>query len=452
MQTQLEDLLNQVSKSPVIDAGDLVSASQLILNAVLTGLKLDRCGIWLFSEGMAGISCFHLMDTLTQATAENLVLYRKDFPQYFAALDDERVIAADDAREHQATAEFKEVYLDVLGITSMLDTPIRHSGKTVGIICSEHRGEKRTWSGDEIVFAGVLSDLFGRAISAREKLDYELQLKDTNLHLEALVEKRTAHLQSTIEQLTALQSQLVESEKMASLGNLVAGVAHEVNTPLGVALTATTHVKDSLGQLDRQFQNQTITRENLSNFIELSKDALDMAYENLNRAAILIANFKRTSADQNHFEYETIEIKDYCKRVVSTLGSITKKKNVHVTIEGNEIQKETYPGALGQIITNLITNSCNHAFECGFENNAKIYLSIVDAENGKVKIEFSDNGQGINAKHLKKIFEPFYTTKRSTGGTGLGLSIVHTMVTQNLKGSIDVRSEANKGTCFTIVF
>lgn len=452
MQTQLEDLLNQVSKSPLIDAGDLVSASELILQAVLSGLKLDRCGIWLFADDNAGIRCFHLIDTLTKATAENLVLYRKDFPQYFTALDAERVIAAHDAREDSATVEFKEVYLDVLGITSMLDTPIRHSGKTVGIICSEHRGLARTWSGDEIVFAGVLSDLFGRAISAREKLDYEKQLKESNQQLEELVQKRTAHLEATIEKMQSLQSQLVESEKMASLGNLVAGVAHEVNTPLGVALTATTHVKDSLSKLDKQFQTQSMTRENLSNFIELSHDALEMAYANLNRAAILISNFKRTSADQNHFEYETIEIKDYCNRVVSTLGSITKKKNVHVTIEGNEIKKETYPGALGQIITNLISNSCLHAFECGFEKNAKIHLCIAEAENGKVKIEFSDNGQGIDAKHLKKIFEPFYTTKRSTGGTGLGLSIVHTMVTQNLKGSIDVQSEASNGTRFTIVF
>lgn len=176
MKKVLETLLNDVSKSPVIDDGDLKAASHLILQSVMTGLGVDRCGIWLYQEDLAGITCFFLIDAFTQSTEESLVLNRSDLPMYFAALEEDRNIVAHDARIAPEASEFKDSYLDVLGITSMLDTPIRHSGKTVGIICTEHRGEPRHWQDDEIVFSGILSDLFGRAISAREKLDVEQQL------------------------------------------------------------------------------------------------------------------------------------------------------------------------------------------------------------------------------------------------------------------------------------
>lgn len=454
MNQHFEALLNTVSKSELIDNGDLAAASQLILSSVMQGLEVKRSGIWLYQEALAGIGCFYLVDDELGITEENLVLYRKDLPNYFAALDEDRIIAANDARTAIETSEFTASYLDVLGITSMLDTPIRHSGKTVGIICSEHRGPARTWTEDEMVFAGVLSDLFGRAISAREKLDYEKQLIETNQNLESLVAQRTEHLEKTIEQMQALQQQLIHSEKLASLGNMVAGVAHEVNTPLGIALTATSHLKDGIWKLEKQYQDQNMTREALVSFLSNARDAIELSESNLYRAATLVANFKRTSADQHHFEHEDIQLKSYVEQVLSTLIPITKKKGVRLTVEGDDIRKYTQPGAIAQIITNLVSNSCHHGFD-EQSQQPKIHIHISNAEDEKVEMRFKDNGCGIDESMLAKIFDPFFTTKRSQGGTGLGLSIVHTLATQNLKGNIEVNSAhqcEDSGTEFKIIF
>lgn len=450
MNSHLEGLLNQVSKSEVIDKGDLKAAANLVLAAVMDGLHVHRSGIWLFQEALSGISCYLLIDKHTNSTVEDLVLYRQDFPRYFAALDEERTIAADDARMAEETSEFTETYLDVLGITSMLDTPIRHGGKTVGIICSEHRGDCRHWKGEEKVFAGVLSDLFGRAISAREKLDYEELLIETNQNLEAQVAKRTQHLEETIAQMTSLQSQLIESEKLASLGNMVAGIAHEVNTPLGIALTSVSHLKDSFYKLNKKFTNDELKKDDLVKFIASSDDALKLAEQNLYRSATLINNFKKTSADQNHFEFEDIDLKTYINQVLTTLVPITKKKKVIVSVEGDDVKKLTLPGAIAQIITNLVNNSCNHGF-LNLTDQPRINIEIHDLDD-KVSLLFKDNGCGMNDEQKQKAFEPFYTTKRGQGGTGLGLSIVYTLATQNLKGQIKLLTDIEQGAGFELIF
>ncbi len=451
MKKVLETLLNDVSKSPVIDDGDLKAASHLILQSVMTGLGVDRCGIWLYQEDLAGITCFFLIDAFTQSTEESLVLNRSDLPMYFAALEEDRNIVAHDARIAPETSEFKDSYLDVLGITSMLDTPIRHSGKTVGIICTEHRGEPRHWQDDEIVFSGILSDLFGRAISAREKLDVEQQLIQANQNLEVLVTKRTKHLEHTIEQMKQLQQQLIESEKMASLANIVSGVAHEVNTPLGIALTATSHIKDEVAKLAKCFDDNAITREKFKKFIQDSTSALTLSEDNLYRAATLVKNFKRTSADQNHFEEEEIDLHEYVTQVLSTLVPLTKKISADVHLDDCKIIKKTLPGALAQIITNLVANSCTHAFRKD-TSHPSIYINMKKQDEDKVVLTYRDNGQGMAEDEVKKAFDPFYTTNRSEGGTGLGLSIVHTLATQNLGGSINIKSGLDAGTEFKITF
>lgn len=451
MKQALESLLNEVSKSPVVDNGDLKAASRLILESVMAGLNVKRCGIWLYQDDLSGISCFFLIDDHLHTIDESLVLLRKDYPSYFAALDEARTIAVDDACTAVETSEFAQGYLDVLGITSMLDTPIRHSGKTVGVICSEHRGVKRQWQEDEMVFAGVLSDLFGRAISAREKLDIEKELIETNHNLEALVAKRTEYLLQSMGKMQELQKQLLESEKLASLGNMVAGIAHEVNTPLGIALTSISFIKDSHLKIANKFSSNTMTRDCLNTFLSSTKNAIELSEENLYRAATLISNFKKTSADQNHFEHESVNIKTYIEKVLSTVIPITKKKSVQIYTLGDDVEKYTQPGAIAQVIINLVSNSCEHGFEkvC---DDPTIKIAVKSVAEDKTEIIYRDNGCGIKPEDLKKVFEPFYTTKRAQGGTGLGLSISHTLVTQTLNGTISVDSNEGGGTEFRLVF
>ena len=453
MQKRLETLLNDVSKSKLVDMGDLNQASSLILDSVLKGLEVNRAGIWLFDEGLSGIRCFLLKDATMEVPSEELVLHRQDYPNYFAALDEDRVIAANDAPTASETKEFAKGYLDVLGITSMLDTPIRHSGSTVGIICSEHRGEPRCWSDDEVVFAGVLSDLFGRAISARERLDYQQQLEETNQNLESMVEARTMHLHQTIDEMKALQSKLVESEKMAALGNMVSGVAHEVNTPLGIALTSNSHLISGLKKLSDDFNANTMTKSDFTKFIEDAFSSADLTEVNLNKAATLIANFKRTSADQNHFEKDTIFLSDYVQRVLSTLVPMTKKLKVDIQVTGADIEVTTFPGAIAQVLTNLVSNSCIHGFANGLEGrHPTIKIDITNVTDRQLDVSYEDNGHGMDENTVNKMFDPFFTTRRSEGGTGLGMSIVHTLLTTKLKGEIEVESGLNKGTKFLMSF
>ncbi|MBW8191786.1 GAF domain-containing sensor histidine kinase [Neiella marina] len=453
MRDELETILLQVSKSPDIDEGSLDNASRLIVDSVCEGLQITRAGIWLLQDESAHISCALLIDKGNNLDHESLKLSRVDFPEYFAALDTERSIAAHDAKTDPATFEFADVYLGPLGISSMLDVPIRHRGRMIGIICCEHQGEQRTWQPDELVFASSLADLYGRAVSAKERADYQQLLLDANQNLEQKVKERTHELQSTLETLRGAQDKLVEAEKMAALGNLVAGVAHEVNTPLGIALTSVSHCWEELLIIKKAYDQQELTEQALIDFLSVSKDGLRMAEDNLVRAAQLIQDFKRTAADQTSNEREEIDLGSYVGQVINPLKPMLRKQQIHLDVElpiGTII--ETYPGIIAQLVTNLISNVQRHAFPKTYTTARNELVVSCGQHEQECFVAVADNGIGIAPDLHKKVFEPFYTTARDAGGTGLGLPIFYNLVTQKLQGRIELSSEPDHGTTFTIWF
>lgn len=444
MKESLELILLRVSQSADIDKGDLGPALRLIINSVCEGLQITRAGIWLYDAEQTLVECALLIDKSNNLEHESLVLTRKDFPHYFEALDSERTIAAHDAITDVATFEFADVYLKPLGISSMLDVPIRHRGKMVGIICCEHQGEPRTWEDDEVVFAASLADLYGRAISANERAVYEAKLIQANQTLEQNVKDRTAALE-------AAQEKLIESEKMAALGNLVAGIAHEVNTPLGIALTSVSNCKEELKAIFRDFEQGELTEQGFKDFEEVCSEGLTLAENSLMRAANLVQDFKRTSADQTSLEIEKIALDEYIPRVCNPLKPMLRKEQVELSIDVTpDLVITTCPGVIAQILTNLISNAQRHAFGPSVNNGGnKIAVSCSKKDNDIV-ISVRDNGKGIAEEFHRKVFEPFYTTARDKGGTGLGLHILYNLVRQKFNGDISLLSTPGDGTTVTV--
>ena len=444
MKETLELILLRVSQNADIDKGELDVASRLIINSVCEGLQITRAGIWLYDDMQTLVQCTLLIDKGNDLDHESLVLTRKDFPHYFEALDSERTIAAHDALTDVATFEFAEVYLTPLGISSMLDVPIRHRGKMIGIICCEHQGNAREWHADEVVFAASLADLYGRAVSANERADYEQQLIEANQTLEQKIVDRTAELE-------AAQEKLVESEKMAALGNLVAGIAHEVNTPLGIALTSVSNCKEELKDIFREFEHGELTEEGFKDFEAICSEGLNLAETSLMRAANLVQDFKRTSADQTTLEIEEIALDEYIPRVCNPLKPMLRKEQIELSIDVTpDLVITTCPGIIAQLLTNLISNAQRHAFGPSV-NNETNRVNVSCSKNAKgIVISVQDNGKGIPEALHKKVFEPFYTTARDKGGTGLGLNILYNLVRQKFSGEIDLTSTPGEGTKVTV--
>lgn len=255
-------------------------------------------------------------------------------------------------------------------------------------------------------------------------------------------------LRVAYEELRQTQDHLIESEKMAALGNIVAGVAHEINTPLGVSITANSIFLDSLPKMMLRLESGGITRSELVDFLSQSNEAAEVLRVNLDRAAKLVNTFKRTAANQHSDHLEKFALKPYIDEVISSLMPAFKNHDIQVTVEGSEsLFIRSYPGILWQVFSNLIMNSLHHAFEPSETGN--VHIEIEQEVNG-VKIIYRDTGKGIPPDNLPKIFDPFFTTRRHAGSTGLGLNIIYNLVCQELKGQLSCDSELGKGVQFSI--
>ncbi|MGA1933641.1 ATP-binding protein [Arcobacter sp. YIC-464] len=253
---------------------------------------------------------------------------------------------------------------------------------------------------------------------------------------------------NTNEQLDETKRLLVEADKMANLGNLVAGATHEISSPLGVGITSISHLMDISNKLKNDYENDVMTQEHFESFLNSCIDLSKMTYLNLEKASDLIKSFKTIAVDQALDDKKEFDLEKYLKEVVFSLNYVLKKLKVQVTINCLEqIKLNSYAGVFSQIFTNLINNSVKHGFDNLDSGNITITLK---KENDGVTIIYNDNGKGIPKDKLPIIFDKFYTTKKGQGGTGLGLSIIKELVENRLNGSIKCESVENSGTTFTI--
>ena len=436
MRTKLQHILNRISRNPDIDKGDLSSANTLILQGITEGLAVDRASVWHLSDDHQLIHCLYLLDG-TVLSEPDISLKRSDFPGYFQALDQQRNIVAADAHTHPHTQEFSQVYLSPLRICSMLDTPIRHHGLMVGIICIEHRQPKQ-WHTDEIVFAGFLADIYGRALSASERMRYQSELEQLNSGLEQIISQRTQELTQSLEQLQQTQHRLIEMEKMASLGRLVAGMAHEINTPLGVAVTATSHAEATLQQLEQLFQAGQLTRQHFSQHGAAIKNSIAMVNTNLQRAVDLVNSFKQTAAQGNDQQPEWLKLEQFIAKVVSSVESLLKQHQVTVQLAiPADLTVQSFASPLATVLSRLIENACQHAFNGQSDRQIQIRAS---QSAYSWQLEVADNGRGMSQDELARAFEPFFTSRRSQGAKGLGLTLVFNLVTHLLQGELTLQN------------
>jgi len=283
--------------------------------------------------------------------------------------------------------------------------------------------------------------------------DMGQQLQKNQKELELQVEQRTRQLSltndelsSTLKNLQLTQQQLVETEKMASLGGLVAGVAHEINTPIGVGVTASTHLNALNKELQYKLETNNLKKSDLANYIRDSQEAGYIILTNLNRAAQLIKSFKQIAVDQTYDNHRIIDVHSYIDDCLLSLKPLLKIAQHQVDIHClNNIKINCNPGEFSQVITNLFINSIKHAYDPG--QSGHIQLKFEQKAN-TAYFHYSDDGKGIKKEHINKIFEPFFTTSRNEGGSGLGLSTVYNIITHNMSGSIHCISEAGQGTHF----
>ncbi len=286
----------------------------------------------------------------------------------------------------------------------------------------------------------------------------EQQHRELNSSLEEMVNQRTLALKdanheliNTLEKLHQYQRQIIENEKMASLGDMVAGVAHEVNTPIGLGVTASTMILDRLAQVQKDFDTKTLKASSLDRFLSESQENLNIIYRNLNRAAELISSFKQVAVDQGSESVRTFCVSQLINEILLSLKPRLKKHRHNINVKCDPtLIVETKAGPINQILINLIINSVVHGFEDVDSGTIDIEADLISVQT--LKIVYRDNGQGIPAEIRKRIFDPFVTTKRGQGGSGLGMHLVYNLVTQALNGSISVSSEEGHGVEFIIVF
>ena len=263
--------------------------------------------------------------------------------------------------------------------------------------------------------------------------------------------RRRAEAERALQQLRDAQDSLIQAEKLASLGGLVAGIAHEINTPIGITVTAASILADQVAGLRRQFQGGTLARSDFEEFMTTADEASRLVLSNANRAVMLIQSFKQVAVDQTTADRRVFALKPYLAEVLTSLSPRLRRAGHTIVVECDEgLEVDGYPGALFQVLTNLVMNALQHAFEAGQTGTIRIAARLFDPDT--VEMRFTDDGKGITSADQGRIFDPFFTTKRGAGGSGLGLHIVFNLIVGTLNGSIAVQSHPGEGTTFVIGF
>lgn len=324
--------------------------------------------------------------------------------------------------------------------TDVHDKRVLAGGSELGFYEEEYQdsaGNMRQWLVNKLPLldaAGDIENIVTVALDIGDRKRVELEMR-----------KAKDAAEGALRNLRETQNSLIEAEKLAALGRLVAGVAHEVNNPVGISLTVASALERKTVNFTAEVARGELRRSSLTEFLETSRDASSQLVANLNRAAELIQSFKQVAADRNYSDQRSFDLGDLTEQVVMSLRPGLRKHNLTLNVDCQpNLMMNSYPGPYGQVLTNLFLNSVAHAFPDGKPGTVDIQVRESGKDN--VEILFSDNGCGMSLDVRRRAFDPFFTTRRDQGGTGLGLHIVYSIVTNRLGGRLDLDSEPGGGT------
>ncbi len=324
--------------------------------------------------------------------------------------------------------------LGSVDFNSWIASPMIYQERLLGAIILQSYDSSIGYDDDDLDLLTFVADHIAAALARKQADD---SLRDKNFVLQA-----------TLENLRLAQDELVRKEKLASLGALVAGVAHEINTPIGVAITAASHLQDQVRHISKLRHAGKLTANDLAEFEPAAIESASMVLRNLQRADELIRSFKQVAVDQSSDQKRSFQLKEYIEEIMQSLRPKFRTTRHKFIIEcPDDIVLDSYPAAIYQTLVNLVMNSLLHGFEHIEEGEIRIDVSVKDQS---VILVYSDNGCGMPEEVRSQIFDPFFTTRRGRGGTGLGMHIVFNLVTQALKGRIEVVSTEGKGAQTTI--
>ena len=319
--------------------------------------------------------------------------------------------------------------------------------QALGAIVIQSYSPEHTFSDENQALFALLANHVSNALQGMQSMD---RLEHAVQQRTVMLEQKNAALSTAMAALRDAQVELVRQEKLASLGRLVAGVAHEINTPLGICVTATSHLVQELKLTREELAGGAMTQDSLEEFLGIVDQSLRILTTNTQRAAALVRSFKRVAVDQSSDDIRSFNLKTYLHEVLLSLQPKLKGRPVTVAVDcAPDIVLDSFPGAVSQVLTNMLVNSLVHGFEHEQAGSIMVKAAL---EGDTVVFDYSDDGAGMDADTLAKLFDPFFTTRRGSGGSGLGAHILYNLATGPLGGTVKADSAPGQGLRYQLRF
>lgn len=441
-----QKLLARVAASGLVQQGEVAALCRLVTEEASETLGIERVSVWFFN---ATYDELLLEDLYLRSTGEHIregVLSQAAFGSEFAYLLTDKYVDAHDPYTDPRTQGYADSYLRPNGITSMLDAVMRIGDELLGTLCLEHVNKPHQWDETEIVFCSQLGDQLSLAVSMARMHTVAAQLRQRDTELQIANAQLALRVQESARDLASAQEALIASARLASLGEIVAGVAHDLSSPVGNALLVANTLRDRCRELQPMLDSGKLQRSALQAHLNDQAQSADLIERSLQRASQLVQAFKSVTADQASGARRKLRLDELVRDVVDMLTPSLKRSSCKVRVVQDiapGLVLDSFPGALDQVLVNLINNAVLHGFE-GREKGS-IRIEAHAAEGGMVRLRVQDDGCGIPEADRERVFERFFTTKRGLGGSGLGLHLVHSIVTLQLGGEVQLQTRSGEG-------